>query len=135
MEMETAELLREFLRSGEQVLDADVEDILIEAVVVSNADWNDYRELLHKDIPSALADVLSGAGLRDCRIYFLKDDVSLPDYIAECRDVDGRNVALELGVNYDDEVGEVELLWLRAYKDAHWTPNILVYYTDVTPKN
>ena len=108
-------------REAERALEeALFEDVTIE----SDEDW---RALWHDEVPSTLKDVLERAGL-SCRIFHKKDEVPGPEYVANCIARGGRKVALGLDVDYDHEVGEVRLTYVKAYGDAEWTPSQLVYY-------
>lgn len=134
-EMETVKILKEFLSNDDvDEIDEDVFETLLEDVVIGDQDWDEYRRLFHEDIPTVLMAMFREAGFSDCKIYDLRDGVTLPEYLANCVTEDGMKVAIELDVEYDPEAGEVELLLFRAYKDSYWLPSILVYYTDVTPK-
>ena len=42
---------------------------------------NDYINLIHRDIPEAIRDILSKIGIENIEIYHLKDDVQAYEYI------------------------------------------------------
>ena len=134
-ESETVKILREFLSNDDvDEIDEDVFETLLEDVAIGDQDWDEYRRLFHEDIPRILMAMFREVGFTDCKIYDLKDGVTLPEYLANCTTRDGTKVAIELDVEYDPETARVELLLFRAYKNSYWKPDILVYYTDVTPK-
>jgi len=76
-----------------------------------------------------LKEILDKVGL-NCKVFFKKDDVPGFEYVANCW-YKGRRVALGFDVDYDTELGEVNLLGVEAWRDREWTPNQLVYYTEV----
>jgi hypothetical protein len=93
-------------------------------------DWDLYDELLHEWVPEALKELLSEAGVRNAAVYHLKDDVQLPEYLAEgIAEVDGDRfpVVLSLEVDVDHECGEVTLLGATIYK-GELAEGILPYY-------
>jgi len=75
-------------------------------------DWKDYGVLLHEDIPSVLREMLRECGAKVVGLYHLKDDVQLPEYVAEIRFGDGVYTA-EFDVDIDTEAGVVTLLAVR----------------------
>jgi len=75
-------------------------------------DWKDYGVLLHEDIPQVLREVLGECGVELLGLYHLKDDVQLPEYVAEIRFGDGVYTA-EFDVDIDTEAGVVTLLAVR----------------------
>jgi hypothetical protein len=106
----------------------ELDETLIEDLP-ENMDWDLYDELLHKHIPEALRDLLQEAGIT-AALYHLKDDVQLPEYIAEgIAEVDGERVpvVLLLEVDVDCESGEATLLGATVYK-GELAEGILPYY-------
>ena len=75
-------------------------------------DWDSYSVLLHRDIPQALREVLGECGVGLLGLYHLKDDVQLPEYVAEICFGDGVYTA-EFDVDIDTEAGVVTLLAVR----------------------
>ena len=134
-ESRTVKTLREFLNSSKKRVDEEVFETLLEDVDFSSKNWESkFRKAFQKDIPRILMAMFREAGFSECKIYDLKDGVTLPEYLANCTTRDGTKVAIELDVEYDPETESVDLLLFRAYKNSYWKPDILVYYTDVTPK-
>lgn len=103
-------------------------------------DDEDYVELVEKDIPSELDRMLRESGLQ-CKIYYLKDDVNLPNYMAVCS-YDGKKALVGLDVDIDWELGVVTeegetVVSVRLLGAYVLNPNakkedidsVLVYYT------
>jgi len=88
----------------------EIEEVLIEDLDPVR-DWDDYRALLHRDIPQALRKVL-GECAEILGLYHLKDELCLPEYVAELN-LDDEVVTAEIDVSVDDEAGEVTLLAIR----------------------
>lgn len=92
--------------------------------------FEEAKKLYEKEIPETLNIILKEAGL-NCDIYFKKDDVPGPEYIANCWTRDGKKIALGIDVEYDPEVGIVRIVFARAYSGAHYPESVLVYYKQV----
>ena len=75
--------------------------------------WDDYGTLLHEDIPNVLKRIFKECGVELLGLYHLKDDINLPEYVAEVR-IGNETCAIELDVDIDTEAGEVVLLAVRA---------------------
>jgi hypothetical protein len=60
-------------------------------------DWDDYRELLHKDVPEEITTICREAGL-SAEVYHLKDGVDLWEYVVLLSDDNGREYTLMLNV-------------------------------------
>ena len=107
MSSEVCELLERARRYGDWV---EIEEVLIEDLDPVR-DWDDYRALLHRDIPQALRKVL-GECAEILGLYHLKDELCLPEYVAELS-FSGNVYTAELDVCVDAEVSEVTLLAVR----------------------
>ena len=108
---------------GEEAWKTLIEDTTID----SESEW---REIYHSEIPSILRDSLRKLGL-DCRLFHKKDDVPGFEYVANCVTREGRRIALGFDVDYDYEIGEVVLSFIKAYRDSEWAPTQLTHYHEV----
>ncbi len=124
---ELKSLVKTALAQGED--SREIEETLFEEVydVDTEGEW---KELYHRDIPDVLREALKKIGLT-CKIYHKKDDVPGYEYVANCWTKTGRSIALGFDVDYDPELGEVNLVTASAWRDRVWNPNQLVYYHEV----
>jgi hypothetical protein len=107
--MDVCEAIEKAREYGDWV---EVEEVLVEDLETIEG-WDDYSTLLHEDIPNVLKRIFKECGVELLGLYHLKDDVALPEYVAEVR-IGNETYAIELDVDIDTEAGEVTLLAVRA---------------------
>jgi len=103
--------------------DADAWDWFdIEAEI---SDWDDYRELLHRDIPEAIEEICRAVNAY-ASVYHLRDGVDMPEYIVLV-EWNGKRytLMLDLDVDCDDEECTATVLIVDGEKG--WV-DIPVYY-------
>ena len=121
------ELKSKALRSG--FAEGEIMRTLFEEVEVESDE--DYRKLIHDDIPETLRKLLEKAGLRECRVYRKKDAVAGAEYIAECRYPEPIVVEMETDFDwFDEDLARVDLLFVKMEK-GRLSPDIKPYYREV----
>jgi len=94
-----AEEIREALKSLEDVVEIPIEEDIYEEIVVESRE--ELEEVLKKDVPKYLKFLLETVGLRNIQVFRLKDDVQLPEYIAEAEMPDGTPLYIEFDIDYE----------------------------------
>jgi len=110
------------------VAEEELDETIVEDYIIRNEkDWN---ELYHKIVPDYLRQELERAGLEDVTLYHLKDDVSLPEYVAL-----GKKGNTPIGVFFevvhDNQAGETRLYYVRAFITGDQIKTLLPYYHEV----
>ena len=128
---EVVGIVRDLLRrAAEGCVDGEVDLTIFEETFGAGEPGDEeWRELLHGDLPGELRGLLDAAGARNVRLWHRKDDVNLPEYVAEVV-FDGRVLAVDLIASYDEETDQTILHAVRACPGSP-DPNILAYYHEV----
>ena len=90
----------------------------------------EYNSIFHMEIPTILKKALKEVGLT-CSLYHLKDDVSMPEYVANCTTSNGIPIAASFEVIYEPLTGEIKLIHTSMDKGKEYPPSVLVYYHEV----
>ena len=122
--------LRELVEKAKRygVTETEVGAVIFEDVEIEDED--DYVKYLHEEIPTLLYRILRALRFSGITIYHRKDDINTAEYLIEA--TRGRtSYVFEVDVDYDDAVGEWDLIWIRITKDAKIAEGYLPYYHEV----
>jgi len=124
--IELRELIEKAKRHGSS--ESELHEMIFEDVWFKKE--SQYERYIHKEIPELLRRILRFLHFQGITIYHRKDDINAPEYLIEA--VRGRtSYVFEINVDYDADVGEWNVLWVRITKNAKIAEGYLPYYHEV----
>jgi len=90
---------------------SEIDATIFEECVIRS--WEDFKEILHEDIPEFLLRNFKEAGLEVIDIYHRKDDIQAPEYVVVTNDG-----MFEVDVVFDwegDHIAQVYISYVRKY--------------------
>ena len=106
----------------------DLYTTVFEDVWIKNEDQ--YERYIHREIPELLRRILRFLRFQRIVIYHRKDDINAPEYLIEAVRLQTPYV-FEVDIDYNNDAGEWELVWVRVTKDAKVNKDYLPYYHEV----
>jgi len=106
----------------------DLYTTVFEDVWIKNEDQ--YERYIHREIPELLRRILRFLRFQGIVIYHRKDDINAPEYLIEAVRLQTPYV-FEVDIDYNNDAGEWELVWVRVTKDAKVNKDYLPYYHEV----
>ena len=124
--LDIRELVEKAKRYGES--EDDLFITVFEDVWIKNEDQ--YERYIHREIPELLRRILRFLRFQGIVIYHRKDDINAPEYLIEAVRLQTPYV-FEVDIDYNNDAGEWELVWVRVTKDAKVNKDYLPYYHEV----